>query len=221
MKILILGGTGNVGSEVSRSRFAWRQRPVTLPYGRFRGQRRTTRCDACERDITRPDEWIASLASCDAVVHAAASFGEDMGSVDAGVVSVLIEGLSEGRAYGRLIYTGGVWVFGNCTDPRYDTTPYAPPREWTWMAKNADRVLRADGIDGRVVHPANVVEDAIGVSPLILKEAREAGEVRVPVALTVTWLLVSQGDLGELYALALDKGARGRHISACPSLLFP
>ena len=222
MKVLILGGTGRIGSEVSRALLE-------------RGAEVTTLCRSASSaanaeelgarplkgDIVTPEQWTHELSSFDAVIHAAASFGVEMGAVDDRLVTHLIRRLSECEGTRRLVYTGGAWLFGNCTSLTGEAASYAPPAEWRWMAKNADIVAHSVGVEGLVVHPANVVDERMGFPSILLMEAQTSLEVRVPAPFSATWPLVGRRDLGELYALVLERGLSGEEYIGASEASVP
>lgn len=210
MKVLITGGTGRIGSAVAERLTAWGARVAIL----CRSEAAVHRVEVLEAepvrgDIADPLRWIGKVSRFDAVIHAAATFDDTMGELDARVVAALLERLSAERRRRKLLYTGGVWVFGATDGPRDESAPYDPPVEWRWMADSAARVLRQTEIHGQVVHPAIVVEDDSALPRILVTEARESGALRLPCAAAATWPLVNRADLAMLYALVLDGAPAG------------
>lgn len=211
MRALVLGGTGRIGSEVSGALLR-RGAEVTILCRSASSRARAEQLGArsLRGDIASPEAWSPTLAGFDAVVHVAASFDADMARVDRRLIRCLIENLAGRERPRRLLYTGGVWLYGDCPDGGDENTPYDPPPGWGWAAEHAGTVARARGVEGLVLHPANVVDEQVGVPPLLLEAAREAGEVRLPGPVSATWPLVGLRDLGELYALVLEEGSAGQ-----------
>lgn len=212
MNVLIIGGTGLVGRHAAAAMRALGADVSILcrsPANRLRTE--ALNCTPLDGDIAAADggRWLRKLGHFDAVVHAAATFDDDMPDVDASLLARLETAMK--RKHGRhvLLYTGGVWLFGNTCGPADETAPHAPPPEWTWMSRSVRRVMASQVFDGRVVHPANVVEDSHGVPSVIAQEAEETSEIRLPLAPTATWPLVDARDIGALYARVLDAGRHG------------
>ncbi|WP_147305512.1 hypothetical protein [Alkalilimnicola ehrlichii] len=135
-----------------------------------------------------------------------------MALTDANLLAALSETFAAGSGRKRLLYTGGGWLYGNSRRVLDETAPYDPPPEWRWAAEAAQRVVRLDGVEACVVHPANVVDAGVGAPPILLEDAQETGRVRLPVARDATWPLVEQSALAVLYALVLEKGLPGEVI---------
>lgn len=219
LKVLVLGGTGQIGGQVSRVLHE-RGGEVTVLCRSSASAAKAEKLgvNTLLGDIATPERWAHALCSFDAVIHAAATFECDMSVIDSRLLSSLIERLGGCKRKKRLIYTGGGWLFGNCSRPTGETAPYSPPAHWQWMARNSRTVVSSTDVEGLVIHPANVIDEGVGVPAILLAEARAASEVRVPAPLSATWPLVGRHDLGELYALALEKGKPGEaYIGASES----
>ena len=167
-------------------------------------------CTPLRGDIARPTAWVPALARVDAVVHAAGAFGEDMARTDTRVTDALLEGLAADGRTRRLLYTGGIWLYGPTAAPVGDDDPLRPPPWWSWMARHADRVRQNPYVEGLVVHPANVVDGESDVPPILLREARTSPQVRLPLPSSGTWPLVREEEIAQLYALVLEHGTPGR-----------
>lgn len=210
MKVLVLGGTGQVGTAVT---VALRARGAAVSV-LCRSQQSEARAEALgatplSGDIASPQTWADGLLAFDVVIHAAATFDARMAGIDARLIRCLIAGMSRDGRLRKLIGTGGVWIYGDVPEPADERAPYAPPAAWAWTLTSVRRVLAAGSVAGLVIHPGNVVDEATGVPAILLTEAVDAGEVRVPAQPTAIWPLVGRHDIGELYACALDRGRAG------------
>jgi nucleoside-diphosphate-sugar epimerase len=70
-------------------------------------------------------------------------------------------------------------------------------------------VLSAPRVRTMVIHPAMVYEDQGGVFEHMYADAKKLGYVRVIGGENIRWPLVHHDDLGELYALMLERGKPG------------
>ena len=211
VKVLILGGTGSIGSAIVPALLARGHEVVAL--GRSEESRaRLARAGATPLpgDIRAPEAWSAILAEVDAVVHAAATFDEHMGAVDRHLLDVLLERLSARSRPASFVYTGGCWLYGPTGNLAADeSTPLNPLEDFAWMAENLQRVLNAQFLRGLVIHPAMVYERDGGVFTRFASEAGGGGPLRVIASEGVRWPLVHRQDLAQLYVLVLEQGIPG------------
>lgn len=210
MRVLVLGGTGHVGRSVAELL----DREGAAVSVLCRSEKSTAFVEEqgwepLRGDITKPQRWLGSLGGFDAVVQLAATFGDDSAQTDSQLTDALLEGLSGGRKARRLVYTGGVWLFGSSASPIREGMPYHPPRWWSWAGRNATRVRQTREVTGLVVHPANVVDRDNAVPPILLQEAKAFPRIRLPLPLSSTWPLVARDDIARLYSLVLDHGVSG------------
>lgn len=217
MRVLVLGGTGRIGSAVVvalRNRGA----AVTVLCRNAQGVGKALSLEAepLAGDIRGPAEWVGKATRFDAVVHAACTFDAAMGSVDSILTSALVETLSQRSRKARFIYTGGVWCFGPSGGRAIDEqSPFDPIAEFTWAVGNSRRMLRCADIEGMVLHPANVVaRHEGGIPPLLLRENEGQETLRVPASAATRWPLVDSDDLAQAYVLALDRGKPGQEYLA-------
>ncbi|MER7754151.1 NAD-dependent epimerase/dehydratase family protein [Kitasatospora sp. NPDC097643] len=206
MKILVLGGTGYIGSVVVHQ--------LTLD-----GHDVTLLVKSADRlgpevpvrvgDLTDPDSLRAAVTDdIDAVLDIAPPTGDE--AVDAAAVDALLEPLrGTGRAF---VYTSGVWVLGRTGDaPVDEDTATDPIAIVGYRPRIEQRVLAAaaDGVRAIVLRPGIVYGQGGGIPSLMLGWAKSDGVGRYVGAAGTRWPMVHVADLAELYALALAKGPAG------------
>ena len=211
MRVLVLGGTGFIGTAVVRELIA-RGHAVT---GLARSEVSAARLAGLGAlplagDIAQPEPWTARLPALDAVLHAACDFDTDMGAIDRRLLDVLLPALGAQARKPRFITTGGCWLYG-ATGDRVATeeSPFDPLPAFAWMVESLTRVLGSTDVDGIVIHPAMVHADDGGVFRRFAADARERRAVGVIASEAVRWPLVHRDDLAQLYTLALERAPSG------------
>jgi len=223
VRVLVLGGTGSIGSAVVRELIA-RGHAV---FGLARSQGAAAKLSRCRAtpiagDIGRPETWAANLPTLDAVVHAACDFNADMAAIDRRLLDVLLPTLAAQPNRPRFIYTGGCWLFGaNQREAATEASPFNPLPAFAWMVPQLERVLADPGISGIVIHPAMVYADAGGVFSRFAREAAAGGPIRLVGSEAVCWPLVHGDDLAALYALALERAPGGESYIGAAVEAFP
>jgi nucleoside-diphosphate-sugar epimerase len=217
LRILVLGGTGSIGSAVVRELIS-RGHEV---HGLTRTEVSATKlaglgATPLHGDITSPEAWTGRLPQLDAVIHAACNVDSDMGAIDRRLLDYLLPPLGAQANRPRFIYTGGCWLFGATGEAiATEETALDPLPAFAWMVPHLARVLAAHEVDSIVIHPAMVYTADGGVFDRFARDAATRSAVRVVGSETVRWPLVHSDDLATLYALALERApARSTWIGA-------
>jgi nucleoside-diphosphate-sugar epimerase len=217
VRVLVLGGTGSIGSAVVRELVRCGHDICGLARSDASAAK-LAECGATPMagDIAAPERWAGRLPRLDAVIHAACDFNSDMGAIDRRLLDVLLPSLAAQPKKPRFIYTGGCWLFGATGDDvATEETPLRPLPAFAWMVPHLRQILAAPEIDGIVIHPAMVYEPDGGVFLRFARDAVEREAIRVVESEEVRWPLVHSEDLAILYALALeDAPARSSYIGA-------
>src|ERR1700759_587569 len=135
LRILVLGGTGSIGSAVVRELIS-RGHEV---HGLARSQASALRlaglgATPLPGDIASPEAWTERLPQLDAAVHAACDFDSDMGAIDRRLLDHLLPVLGAQANKSRFIYTGGCWLFGATGDAiATEETALDPLPAFAWM----------------------------------------------------------------------------------------
>jgi nucleoside-diphosphate-sugar epimerase len=211
VRILLLGGTGLIGSAVLSELSRRGHSVLALARSAASAQKATT-FDAAVigGDIETPEAWVPGLHAVDAVVHAACDFASPMGEVDRHLLDVLLAHLGSQPKRARFIYTGGNWLFGATGDVvATEQSDFAPLAAFAWMVPHSRRILDSVEVEGIVIHPAMVYDGGDGVFRRFARDAIERTAVRVVGAESVRWPLVHRSDLATLYALALERASAG------------
>ena len=211
VRVLVLGGTGSIGSALVRELIARGHRVCGLARSDVAAAKlRELGATAIAGDIAAPEQWTAGLPPLDAVVHAACDFSTDMAGIDRRLLDLLLAALAAQPKKPRFIYTGGCWLFGATGDNiATEATPFRPLPAFAWMVPQLRRILTATEIDGIVIHPALVYGGNGGVFLRFARDAAEGEAIRVVANEEVRWPLVHSEDLATLYALALERAPAG------------
>ncbi|GAB5467390.1 MAG: NAD-dependent epimerase/dehydratase family protein [Rhodospirillales bacterium] len=216
MRVLLLGATGTIGSAVLDSLRAGGHEVLALARSdEAKARVETAGAQALTGDLRDATAWAPAVRAVDAVVHAAATFSDDMGAVDLGVIQALIAAAGGSERKRRFLYTGGCWLYGQTGDRiAEETSPYDPLPAFAWMLENLALLRAADCFETILLHPAMVYERDGGVLNRFLDSARETGRIEVWGSQEVRWPLVHREDLAEAYRLALESGAAGETYCA-------
>lgn len=211
MKVLVLGGTGSIGSAVVEAFTARRHEVTALARTAAATEQLTCRgARVLPGDIREPAAWISSVDGVDAVIHAAATFSADAAAIDRVLLDALLTRLGASPSQRAFVYTGGCWLYGATGESiATEESPFAAPAAWAWSVGHLTRVLDADSCRGMVVHPAMVYERDGGVLGRFHDDLAAFGRVRVVGSESVRWPLVHRQDLGLLYCLMAERGTQG------------
>jgi nucleoside-diphosphate-sugar epimerase len=207
VNVLILGGSGTIGSAVVDALIERQHEVVALARSPAAVARLSARgIHVVAGDIRNPVAWIGAVDSAEAIVHVAGDFQPDAGVVDRVLMEMLLPRLC-GKSF---VYTGGCWLYGDTgAQVATEESAFQPPSAWAWMLDPIGRVRGDRSMRGIVIHPAMVYERDGGVFAAYRRDIDAIGRVRVIGREDVRWPLVHRRDIGELYALALERGVSG------------
>ena len=210
MRVFILGGTGSIGSAVTRELALNGHQVLGLCRTEASARRlRDLGGEPVPGDLRRPQAWAALAAMQDAVIQLATDFEQDMGAVDAMAMQALAEAASRRIAPLRLIYTGGCWLYGETGDRvAQETSLKRPIHAFAWMQENAQALQEDPHLSCTVIHPAMVYhEDGGGAFSRFLQEAGTGSPIEIWGSLRTRWPLVHRQDLARAYRLLLEDPA--------------
>jgi putative NADH-flavin reductase len=166
MLVLVLGGTGLIGSAVMEELKARGHRVLALTRSNASAEKAARLGAAVVRgDIATPETWVPALPPVDAVIHAASDFDSNMAKIDQRLLDVLLPHLAAQPQKPRFLYTGGNWLFGATGDAvATEESVFAPLPAFAWMVAQLHRVRESSAVDGIVIHPAMTTVMAVACS---------------------------------------------------------
>ncbi|MEM9046629.1 MAG: NAD-dependent epimerase/dehydratase family protein, partial [Pseudomonadota bacterium] len=202
-RILLLGATGLIGRAVA-ARFVQAGHDVTAVV-RTPSRAPGGLARLVQGDLSEPDAWLDLLDQSDALIHCACDWSGDMAASE----TRLIQGVIDRGFEGRVVYTGGVWCFGNRAGVITEETPIDLPEGFDWSVAGWEQLV-AGGVDAVWVHPGLVWSlEEPHYAPI--GEACQTGS-SVPVLAPEQQLqpLIFTDDLADGYLRAYEHGAPGR-----------
>jgi nucleoside-diphosphate-sugar epimerase len=218
MRVFVTGATGFIGSAVAGALARDGHEVLGLVRNPDKARGLHARGVATVvGDMQAPDAWIRRAGECDAVVHAAAEHSAQAFDLDRAVALALLEAARGSGALRLLVYTSGVWVYGNTGDRRVDeATAPAPPPLVTRRVDHERLVLDANR--GRVrtivLRPGCVYGGSGSLTASWFASASEEGAARIVGDGLNRWALVHREDLARLFALAVESTLGGEILNA-------
>ncbi|MEP3047597.1 MAG: NAD-dependent epimerase/dehydratase family protein [Roseibium sp.] len=208
MDVFVTGGTGAIGSAIIRKLTGNKIRVIGLARSDASADTlRTSGANAFPGDLRNPDSWVERAASCTAVIHAGATFSDDMGKVDRQAMLALKVAARHRKQPLKLIYTGGIWLYPPTADGALITekTPFAPLPAFRFMTETIKTLSSGTDLNLTIVHPSLVCSLAAGPIYEMTKALKEGVPFKTRAIPETIWPLVDAEDLAELYMLALKQ----------------
>ena len=218
MRVFLTGATGYVGSAVLDAFVRAGHRVTTLVRHSNTASEAASRppgIDAFVGDLSNPASYVATAATCDALVHTAFESSPRGASVDRVVVEALMDVAARVTAAGRrvaVIYTSSASVLGNVDVAAAEDAAPRPPAALSWRPAHETAVLESaqrSGARAIIVRPGIVYGGAQGAVTELLQGAAN-GLIRVIGDGSNRWPAIYDRDLAELYVrLATNPEAEG------------
>ena len=218
MRVFLTGATGYVGSAVLEAFVRAGHRVTTLVRHSSPASEASSRppgVDAFVGDLSNPASYIATAATCDALVHTAFESSPRGASVDRVVVEALTDVAARVTAAGRrvaVIYTSSASVLGNVDVAAAEDAAPRPPAGVSWRPAHETAVIESaqrSGARAIIVRPGIVYGGAQGAVTELLQGAAN-GLIRVIGDGSNRWPSIYDRDLAELYVrLATNPDAEG------------
>jgi nucleoside-diphosphate-sugar epimerase len=210
MKVFITGATGYIGFNVA---MAYRRAGHEV-WGLTRSEEKARLLARHEirpevGSMQQPGSWEAAAQHCSVLIHAAVDYQTDPFALDKQTVEFLLSLARQGPRPKTLIYTSGVWVYGNTPDSRVDeTTPLNPPRMVARRPATEQLVLNAGDVRGLVIRPGCVYGYQGGLTGMWFAAAH-ANELAAVGDGGNRWTMVHADDLADAYLRAGESGLSG------------
>ncbi len=211
-RVFVMGATGYLGSAIA----ARAARAGHEVFGLTRDPARGAMLAALGvtpvvGDLRQPETFAAVIKNCDIAVHAAYD-PEDNAARDQLALEALRHASQDGRVR-RVLYTSGVWVYGDTGGRVVDeTTPLHPIQLVRWRAAHEEVALdlAAHEVEVTIFRPGIAYGESRGIVGAMFDMARDRGHVVWPGDGTQRWCLVHRDDVAEAYRLAIERPARPR-----------
>lgn len=211
MKIFVTGATGYIGFQAAA---AFRRAGHEV-WGMARSDVNARRL--ARHEITpvpgrleEPETYREAARDCSVIVHAAADSRGDMPAMDRQAMETLLSIKLPGAPPKTVIYTSGVWVYGDTHGRLVDeTSPLNPAGLVTWRPAVEEMVLEASGVRGIVIRPGCVYGRQGGLTGMWFAGASPEKPPAVIGNGENYWAMVHVDDLAEAYLLAAESGLGG------------
>ena len=212
MRIFVTGASGYIGNAVAKA-FRFNGHDV---WGLVRSEEAALRL---RRDEIRPvlgsmensNAFRQLIIEADVLVHCAFDGTGEGVKKDAAAVDFFLQMAAHSPFPKTVIYTSGVWVYGNTKENTADElSPIHPISIVRWRPMHEELLLKAESKKIRpiVIRPGCVYGGKGGLTALWF-EAAEKGELAVLGKGDYRWAMVHLSDLARLYVKAAEKECSG------------
>jgi len=216
MNVFVTGSTGFIGGAVA----AAFRRAGHRVFGLARSADKARALARVEivpvlGDLAAPESFAAVARGCDILVHCASEYSAATVARDRAAIEVLVAAAREANAPRALLYTSGVWVYGDTGGRTVDeSSPLAPLDLVRWRVEHENRVLSATGALLRtlVLRPGCAYGGSGSLTAPWFSSAL-AGEVEMVGDGTNCWSTVHVEDAAEAYVLAAERAPGGEALN--------
>ncbi len=216
MNVLLIGATGYIGSAVDEALRARGHNTMgTARSDAAKAKLAARGTPSISADAAKPQTLVDAVRNVDAVVYCVNVTDADPFAVDNGALRAIRKGLAGTEK--TFVYISGSWVYGATGDsPATEDAPLMPP---AFVARRVE-LERATiemtklGVRALIIRPGIVYGRGGGIATMFVASARERGAATIVGDGRNRWATIDVGDLGDLVALALERGRPGRAYNA-------
>lgn len=216
MNVFVTGSTGYIGSAVA----AAFRRAGHRVFGLVRSSDKARALAGAEivpvlGDLAAPESFVAVVRGCDLFVHCASENSPATVARDRAAIDTFLAAARGANAPRALLYTSGVWVYGDTGGRTVDETSALSPLDLVrWRVEHEQIVLDAATPQLRtlVLRPGCVYGGAGGLTVPWFASA-VAGEVEMVGDGSNCWSTVHVDDVAEAYVLAAERAPGGEALN--------
>jgi nucleoside-diphosphate-sugar epimerase len=218
MKVFVTGATGFIGSAVASALARAGHHVVGLTRSKDKCALLESReIEPIVGSMDAPDAWLARARSCAAIVHCGAEYSARFLELDRDVVEHFLGSRGRPGAAQKLVYTSGVWVYGDTGRAAADEASLLrPPALVTARARTEERVLGASSehLHTIVIRPGCVYGGTGSLTGRWFETAAQHGAAEIVGDGAQHWAMIHLDDLADLYLRAVESGCRGEVFNA-------
>lgn len=209
MRVFVGGATGYIGSAVAQSLKARGHHVL----GSARNEAAAKKLEAAgvepvQADLSDAASFARAAKSADGVIQVASTSDAHAPEYEPKAAQAILEAIAGTEK--PFVLTSGVWVYGATGDKdATEDTPVNPFPMVGWRIAVENAVLGAPKNRNSVVRPGLVYGRGAGIPAMFAGAAKGQKRVAVPGDGKNRWSMVHVDDLGDLYALALEKAPAG------------
>ena len=221
MKAFIIGATGYVGSAIDDSLKAQGYETsgtARSEEARLRLASRGT--EPVKADVCIPQSLTEGCRAADVVIYAARITQPEPWTYDGRALRAISQALAGTEK--TFIYTSNAWVYGTTSGVADEDAPVMPPRRFAQRPEIERFVLNMTkiGIRSIVVRPGVVYGGGGGIPVMFAQSSRERGAASIVGDGGNSWATIHREDLGDLFAVLVDRGRPGRIYNASSEHAF-
>jgi nucleoside-diphosphate-sugar epimerase len=211
LKIFVTGATGYIGFNVALAL----RRAGHRVWGLVRNEEKAQVLAQNEiipimGSMQNPESYLAVAEQCSVLIHAATEYSEERMTLERLTIESFIKA-SKGKIGPKtLIYTSGVWVYGDTNCGLVDeTTPLNPAKLVSWRPAVEEMVLNASEVRGIVVRPGCVYGRGRGMTGSWFKGAYMEESLKAIGDGKNHWAMVQVDDLAQGYLAVAESDLNG------------
>jgi len=213
MKVFVTGATGYVGGAVAAALARAGHEVFGLARDEAKGRALAAQeVHPVRGDMAEPESFTTAAEGCQALVHCAAEGSERFHDLDRSTVDVLLRAARDAGSARIVVYTSGVWLYGDTgTGVADEASPLQPPALPAPRADTERTVLAATGGDVRtlVLRPGCVYGASGGLTGMWFASATREGAARIVGDGAGAWTMVHVADLADAYLRAVESAFGG------------